>query len=127
MSKGELPNSARYALEKFFVAVQLLATGPGDVRSRLYNAYISFHPVRPEDLPEDLRGDYEWIHDQLTKYDEMYPGQKNSLQQAGRKDLLPGSVLATLSRIKNRTGVKIADRIFKIYVELEERMASSRS
>ena len=90
-------------------------------------SYRSFHPVCSDDLPEDLRADFKWICDQLTKYDEMYLGQKKTLEQAGREDLLPGSVPATLSRIKKKTGVKIADRIFKIYVELEERIGSLRS
>ena len=47
-----------YANEKFVSAVYGLATGPGDVRSRLLIAHLSFHPVRESDLPEHLRADY---------------------------------------------------------------------
>ena len=127
MNEKRLPDSAGYALDKFFVAVQSLATGPGDVRSRLYNAYMSFHPVQTGDLPEDLRDDFEWIQTQLTKYDELYPGQKAKLQEAGMENHLPGSIRATLSRIKNKTGAKIAERIFRIYLELDERIGNSSS
>lgn len=94
-----------YPSTKFAEAVYLLATGPGDVRSRLRFAYNEFHPVRYDLLPIELQEDYKWICHELTKREENYSGQ-------GRLD-------ATLSRMQNRTGSKIAKRIYKLHLDIE--------
>ena len=101
--------SLMYANEKLTSAVHILAIGQGDVRSRLWHAYLEFHPLRKEDLPVDLQVDYEWILKQLTRY------EPNELElNAGR-----GVVQATLSRIKNSTGARIAQRIVELSSKIE--------
>ena len=97
-----------YALEKFTVAVYRLATYPGDVRSRLYYAFESLAPVRTADLPEELQADFEWVLSRLTKHETE--GQ--------------GKVWATLNRMRNATGVKIATRIVEIEAKLRTRLES---
>jgi len=57
-----------YAYEKFSSAIYILATGAGDVRSRLSDAYLGpLWVIRPEHLPEDLQKDLVWIKKQITK------------------------------------------------------------
>ena len=124
-----------YALEKFTLAVYILATGPGDVRSRLLNAWRGpLWVLTPDHLPEKLRDDFLWIKQQLHKYHESWPGQLQELQKKEKKDpsfkkiythLYPDPVEATLRRIRKSTGVEIARRIFSIWDSLES-MAHDR-
>jgi len=118
-----------YALEKLLAAVHTLATGKGDVRSRLLSAWQGpLWVLTPEHLPERLREDFLWIRKQLHKYSEDWPGQLADLQVKEEVDptfkekyahLYPNPVEATLSRIKNSTGSRIATKIFSIYDSLE--------
>jgi len=98
------PARLSYALEKFNQAVYLLAVGPGDVRSRLKRAFLEFHPVQEKDIPDDLLEDFRWIMRELTK--------REPVAKEGR-------VVATLERMQNRTGVKIAEKICYLAARLE--------
>ena len=100
-----IATNVQYASEKFSQAVYYLAVGEGDVRSRLRNAYQEFHTVRGDELPAELRPCFEWICHELTKRPEKFPGQ-------GRLD-------ATLARIRNSTGSKIAKRIYDFHEQIE--------
>ena len=120
------------ALEKFTSAIWTLATAPGDVRERLLMVFQSpLLLITPEHLPDDLREDYEWIQQQITKYDEKYKGQKKWLHDRekhdpdfGKKhpDLYPNPIEATLRRIRRSTGSHIAIRVYKIFDTLKTRM-----
>ena len=104
---------SNYALEKLSHAVYYLAVGGGDVRQRLKTAYMEFHPVSEEDFPPHLRDDWKWIITQLTRYGPVH-------RSDGKVWI--GAVDNTLSRIKNSTGVKIAQRIFALKAELEDHL-----
>ena len=94
-----------YVLEKFAAAVYELATGPGDVRGRLYQAFFPhLIGITPEHMPEHLKEDMAWIRRQLTRL--AFPGSSHSA--------IDSSVSATLSRIRNSTGVKIAKKIVSV-------------
>lgn len=95
-----------YALEKFSQAVHALATGSGDVRSRLRVAYAYFHTVKPEYLPADLRDDFRWVMDKLTRREPRYEGE--------------GRLEASLATMQNRTGSRIAKRIVEIHDSLRD-------
>jgi hypothetical protein len=56
-----------YTAEKMSSAVRILAVGKGEARSRLWPAFLEFHPLTVEDFPENLRCDFEWIMHELTK------------------------------------------------------------
>jgi hypothetical protein len=99
-----------YAYEKLVVALSSLATGAGDVRSRLYHAYLSFHTLKESDFPEHLRADFRWVLAQLTKFPPYCVSD-------GR--MVRGSVEETLRRIKRSTGVAIAERVLHLYHEVE--------
>jgi len=99
----------RYAYEKFSSALGSLAIGPGDVRGRLWAAYLHFHPVREKHLPDDLHEDYQWVLQQLTRYGPA----------RGRDGkIILDSIQETLRRIRNSTGSRIAERILRIYSQL---------
>lgn len=98
-----------YAYERFTSALRSLAIGSGDVRVRLSGAYMDFHPVKENHLPEDLHSDYEWVIAQLTRFGPVLNGQG---------EVVRGAVAETLRRIRRSTGVKIAERILHIYTEL---------
>ena len=101
---------AAYAYEKLLMALDSLATGPGDVRERLLVAHQSFHPLKEAHFPQHLRKDFRWILEKITKYGPVY-------DYKGRLDR--GSVEETLRRIKNGTGVKIATKLFRLYHALD--------
>ena len=103
------PGSPEYAYRKLCDAVDALATGPGDVRARLLNAFSIFHPIEERDLPTQMQPDYRWVMAQLTRF-----GPK--LDWKG--ELYRGSVEHTLERIQNSTGSKIAARLVKIRSQL---------
>ncbi|BCB26999.1 hypothetical protein SKTS_18850 [Sulfurimicrobium lacus] len=100
-----------YADEKLSRAVRLLAVLPGDVRSRLLNAFMEFHPLTEADFPPKLRKHYRWVMKQLTKRGPMldYKGE-----------VYRGSVEHTLSHIRNSTGAKIAERLVMLHDEVAE-------
>ncbi|MFQ5544050.1 MAG: hypothetical protein ACE5FY_06830 [Nitrospiria bacterium] len=83
-----------------------LATGRGDVRSRLKTAYMGFWVLTEDHFPEEFRDDWKWIKNQLTKFGPLY-------DNSGER-LISYPVEHTLSRIKNKTGQKIAEKIFYI-------------
>jgi hypothetical protein len=92
-----------YTCEKLFIAVECLATGAGDVRSRLYTAYLSaLHLIEPADLPEEHRAEYKRIKERLTRHVARHQGED--------------AIQASLAKMRNRTGIAIAKKIFEIYL-----------
>ena len=90
--------------ERLSSAVKSLATGKGDVRNRLEAAIMQLLPLRPEDFPEHLRSDFDWIIEQATKYEAQHD---------------EGKLKATMKRIQNSTGEKIATRLYDMHQEIQ--------
>ena len=118
----------RYAYEKFESAVYLLAVCPGDVRDRLRAVWAEIGHLTPDHLPSKLHKDFNLIDRSLNRFEEMYPGQlaelnKKEAASPGYKQRFPNHwptpIEATLRRIKNSTGSKIARIIYKIYSTLD--------
>lgn len=92
-----------YALQKLELAVIDLATGGGDVRSRLEFVHREhLHILRERDFPIAFRSDWARID--------------SALKAKGPKTDSDGSVYVgalrhTLSRIRNKTGSRIASDI----------------
>ena len=103
-----------YALEKLSNAVRILAVSEGDVRSRLLTAYQEFHTLREDDFPQELRADYVWILNELTK-------RKPQSEIDMREWAMDGYVAANLQHIINRTGSRIAEKIY----DLEHRVRTN--
>ena len=84
-----------YAREKLGVAVWKLATGIGDIKSRLSNAYIELAIIQEGDLPIDLVDDWKekyrgvglsgWDFDELDMWIE-------TIEDKDRRDRLMGIV-----------------------------------
>ena len=107
---------ARYAHRLLIMTVDTLATAPGDVRSRLWEAYQAFNPLTPEHFPEPLRKDFEWVMKQLTRY-ESYADNEEVIQK--------GLVQVSLKHMRNSTGVKIAQRLLKLHYAIDEYVNSA--
>lgn len=99
----------RRCREKFHVALHLLAVSEGDVRSRLTEAYRHLRSLRDEDVPEELRAEWTSILRSLTRYGPEV-GSDGTLFQSAIKH--------TMARIRNRTGKRIAERIYTLAREL---------
>ena len=98
---------AESVIERVFLAVESLCTGKGDVRKRLIIASGILLPLHGTEFPEDLREDFAWVMGQVSKYKSEIPQYE-------------GNIEATMRRIKNSTGEKIAIRIFKIYSNIQD-------
>ena len=61
--------------------------------------------LRKSDFPNHLQADWDWIAKQLTKYGPL----------VGPGGQIRDGVENTMRKIHNRTGVKIAQRISKLY------------
>lgn len=102
--------SAEYAYDKLTEAVYFLATGPGDVRSRLVDVYLMLHTARNAKLPPQMVAEIEAILSQLTV-------RRETINRRGEIEL--GRLDATLQRMKNATGAKIAKRVVALYHQVD--------
>ncbi len=100
--------SIEYASEKLSEAVQALATGEGDVRNRLVQAAVPLAMVSDKDLPARLRKKYKAIWKELTKH--KAPNKYTS------------DLAYTLGKMRNKTGSKIATRIYSLDGEVTARL-----
>jgi hypothetical protein len=104
-------NALHFAVEKYSTAIEVLATGEDDVRHRLLRVYESIASVPPNHVPNDrqLRNDIEWILNQMNRHfggTHWDPSWGEMMQ-----------------RFKKRNGVKIAERIHKVWCNLCGRQA----
>ena len=98
--------AAESVKQRVFLAVQELCIGEGDVRARLIVAIGTLMPLNSFEFPKSLNRDFEWIMEQSTKYKSDLPEYQSDLE-------------TTMKKIRNSTGKKIAERIFKIYSEIQ--------
>lgn len=93
----------QYLCRSLCAAISILATGQGDVRSRLLVAYSSvLHKLRDDDFPEKYAQDWAWINQQMSKSGPLLDNQGEQIH---------GSIENTMKQIKNSTG---AEKIFDI-------------
>lgn len=96
--------SLSYTWEKFHVAVSSLASGTGSIQERLFNAYTGslmlLEVHEPNDLPADMRDDFEEITRKLT-----------AVEPVGDE----GSVWASTNAMTDMEASEIADRIVSLY------------
>lgn len=100
-----------YAVEKLSVAVECLATHPGDVRERLLFAFLDFPALKEKDFPPELQDDWHWVMKELRKFGPLRtPDGKVRV----------GSVENTMRKIRKATGSKIAKKIYQLYWAVSE-------
>lgn len=97
--------AAESVSERALNALHALSTGRGDIRARLKVVGQILLPIQVAEWPAALQPDIQWIMEQLTKH----PAQHQE-----------GNIEATMRRIQNRTGEKIANRFFGVYSRLQE-------
>ncbi|MBC8312475.1 MAG: hypothetical protein H8E72_09215 [Candidatus Marinimicrobia bacterium] len=95
-----------YAYDNFCEAVDRMAAHSGNIRERLHVAFIIFSSVKEDDFPDELKPDYCWIKEKLTKKEPIFH---------------EGRVKATLYGMRTKTAIKIANRI----VYLKNRLKAS--
>ena len=52
-----------YAREKMTAAVYALASGGSTLEERVLRAFLSFHTLTSQDLPEHLQKDFLWVYE----------------------------------------------------------------
>ncbi len=62
-------------------------------------------PLMAKEFPVEVRDDFQWVIYQLTRYEPRFN---------------EGRLEATMNRIRNSTGEKIAKRIFEIYEKIQD-------
>jgi hypothetical protein len=92
--------------ERMYLAVQTLCVGRGDVRARLVDAGMQLTPLMTSEFPEELQSDFDWVMHQLTQHPARHQHE--------------GTIEASMARIKRKTGVKIAERILRMFWRIQE-------
>ncbi|SRR6266446_6377732 len=102
---------ARYsrAREKLMDAEYKLAVSEGHVRERLRRAYTPLRRLSAEDLPAELRDEWRAILREMTRHGPERDPDGHVWRNA---------IDHTMSRIRNRTGRKIAERIYRLRAQL---------
>lgn len=95
--------SKDYAREKFWQAVDVLATSDGSIQERLAGAALYLTRLQPGDVPEEQREMFTTVMRELTKE----PAAGNE-----------GTIAATTEKLSAEEGKKLAGRILSIYTEL---------
>ena len=93
-------NRMAYAAEKFVGLYRWFAVAPGDARDRLIKAYSLLCVVRPDDLPEPLRGHLAGVYGEITRRPARHQWE--------------GSVEATVRTMRNTTASRIIERLLDI-------------
>lgn len=96
---------SRAYVDKFNRALYALAVQEGDVRSRLESAYTVLRRVRIEDVPEKHR-------EELTKILQLMISKGPSEERFYDGTPMKDAIANTMSRMKNKTARKIAERIY---------------
>jgi hypothetical protein len=88
-----------YAIEKFGCALEAMARAPGGPQDGLHDAWMCFHPVRPDDLPAgELRALFVRIRDDLTCEEPV-----------GNE----GTLAATLRKMSDKKAYQLIERIME--------------
>lgn len=96
-----MPDNLVYMFGKVSEAITLLVTHPGNIRKRVWDASNYIFMVQPESLPESLRADVIWIHQQMTRHPPQYSDES--------------ALKSTFRKTRNITAQKIAARILLLY------------
>lgn len=109
-----------YAAEKLSNAVHALAVGPGDIKSRLRDAFTELVSLSERDLPEKLRADLRWIKNELTKKEATSRAVIEGEIRIG----LEGRIGATLRGMRTKRAVEVAEKICYLADRLESFVAA---
>jgi hypothetical protein len=94
--------------EKLRRALYYLAVGEGDVRERLLHAYNQIRVLREDEIPPGMLEELKGILKDMTRRGPLI---KSSV-------LLKDAAHHTLGRMHKRTARRIAERIYRISIDL---------
>jgi hypothetical protein len=106
-----------YAREKLEMAVWKLATGEGEVKSRLADAAIELFILQEGDLPADLEAERREIVAQLTSGKMQYETRAKEGQLVQEP---VGLLYSTLRFMRRKRAVELAERICTLEAKLED-------
>lgn len=98
-----------YAQEKLGTAIYDLATSPGNIRHRLWQAYLRFHTLSEDYFPEELKATWNELSAILEAKDAI---------RDDKGEVIVGSVENTLQSLSDDECSDIAKRIYNLYSEL---------
>ena len=95
----------QYALEKLSIAIDKLAIGEGDIKSRWRETFSIIVPISEEDFPEDLQALWLSIMHRLTKNESKYKGTEYD----------EGNFEATIHTMHRKTLSKVTGDLLELY------------
>jgi len=98
-----------YARSKLGGAIWKLATGIGEIKSRLSDAYIELAIIQEGDLPEDLSEEWKMIKLDLTSGKMQY---RTSVKDGKLIEEPVGRLASTLRYMRKKKAEDIAKRIY---------------
>jgi len=105
------PDRLNYAREKLGVAVWKLATGSGEIKSRLADAFVELAILHETDFPSELRDEWKQIIYELTKGKMQY----SITIKNGKLIRAPlGLLSSTLRFMRESTAKIIAEQIYNL-------------
>lgn len=113
-AKTVCPYDLSYTVEKLTLALETLATHPGDVRRRLSVVYWQIHTLEERDFPSEVRLDWLWVMKQMTKYGPLIDESEFVIRDA---------VENTMRRSRNSSATKIAHRLYSLYWAVSQNTA----
>ena len=99
------------------VAVWKLATGVGEIKARLADAYIEIAILQETDFPQELRGKWEQIHSDLTCGKMQYDTRVKDGQIV---EVPVGRLYSTLRYMRKDKAQRIAQQICKLEAILSD-------
>ena len=96
------------AKEQFSIVVLKMAQSKASLKDRILNAYLKFHLVKPEDLPEGCEKKYKRLMDTLTREEAI-----------GNE----GNLVATLNKMSEQELKDIIEEICSISREIDRTYA----
>ena len=111
------PNNIGYAREKLGVAVWKLATGVGEIKERLADAYIEIAILQETDFPKELREKWKQIYFDLTCGKMQYDTR---VKDGQIKKVPAGKLYSTLRYMRKNKAQRIAQQICKLEAILND-------
>ncbi|MFZ6028689.1 MAG: hypothetical protein ACOYYS_13305 [Chloroflexota bacterium] len=100
-----MTNHPTYACENFGVAVHCLATGPGEIKTRLLSAFLSISCLTSRDIPEEMQPQFNRLRSLLTDV-----GPQNDI----------GKVSGRLRYMRKDKATQIAELFLSIHMQLTQ-------
>lgn len=110
------PDKLNYAREKLSQAVWKLATGVGEIKARLADAYIELAILQESDFPSELVELFESIRHELTSGKMQY---YTAIKNGELVKIPAGRLYSTLRYMRKNKAQEIAQKIYELKEQLD--------